>query len=94
VQASQRVILHGEAGSEMHSNVREAGCTWLWWIQGKICYFNCGGGEQNNNKSAPPVGLQQLNISFLYPNSIPWFIRVHGSCQANRESLSYPVIDF
>jgi hypothetical protein len=59
-----------------------------------LCYFNCGGGRQNNDKRAPPVGLWWLNIPFLYPNSIPWFVRVCGSCQANRESLSYLVIDF
>jgi hypothetical protein len=32
----QRVILQGEAGSGMHSNLREAGLTQLWWIQGAI----------------------------------------------------------
>jgi hypothetical protein len=32
----QRVILHSEAGSGMHSHFREAGLTWLWWIQGTI----------------------------------------------------------
>jgi hypothetical protein len=34
VQAFWRVILHGEAGSGMHSHLREAGFTQLWWIQG------------------------------------------------------------
>jgi hypothetical protein len=32
-----------------------------------------------------------LNTSFLSPNSIPWFIRVRGSCQANGESFFYPL---
>jgi hypothetical protein len=32
----QRVILQGEAGSGMHSHLREAGLTGLWWIQGAI----------------------------------------------------------
>jgi hypothetical protein len=31
-----RLVLHGEAGSGMHSHLREAGLTWLWWIQGAI----------------------------------------------------------
>jgi hypothetical protein len=39
-------------------------------------------------------GALLLNIPFLYPYSIPSFIRVCGNCQADRESLSYPVIDF
>jgi hypothetical protein len=30
------VILHGEAGSGMHSYLREAGLTQLWWIQEAI----------------------------------------------------------
>jgi hypothetical protein len=32
----QRVILHGETGSGMHSHLREAGLTRLWWIPGAI----------------------------------------------------------
>jgi hypothetical protein len=36
VQAFWREILHGEAGSGMHSHSREAVFTWLWWIQGAI----------------------------------------------------------
>jgi hypothetical protein len=30
------VILHSEAGSGMHSHLKEAGLTRLWWIQGAI----------------------------------------------------------
>jgi hypothetical protein len=36
VQVFQKVILHGEAGSGMHSHLREADFTWLWWIQGAM----------------------------------------------------------
>jgi hypothetical protein len=32
----QRVILHGEAGSRMHSHSIVAGFTQLWWIQGTM----------------------------------------------------------
>jgi hypothetical protein len=78
----------------MHSHSREAGFTQLWWIQGTIFVTLTAVGVEKNNKGAPPVGLQWLNISFLYPNSIPWFIRAHENCQADGESLSYPVIDF
>jgi hypothetical protein len=39
------------------------------------------------DKRAPPVELKQLNISFLYPNSILWFIRVMGVVRLT-ESLS------
>jgi hypothetical protein len=30
------VTLYDEAGSEMHSHLKEAGFTMLWWIQGMI----------------------------------------------------------
>jgi hypothetical protein len=30
------VILHGESKSGMHSHLREAGLTRLWWIQAAI----------------------------------------------------------
>jgi hypothetical protein len=31
-----KVILHGEVGLGMHSRLREAGFTQMWWIQGAI----------------------------------------------------------
>jgi hypothetical protein len=55
--------------------------------ENNLRYLNCSGDGQNN-KGALPVELYQLNIPFLYPNNIPWFIRVCGSCQANGESQS------
>jgi hypothetical protein len=65
-------------GSLVHSPVVDPG--------NALCYFNWSGVGQNN-KRAPPVGFWWLNIPFLFPNSISWFIRVSGSCQANGESL-------
>jgi hypothetical protein len=51
-----KVISCDEAESGMHSLSREAGLTWLWWIQGAISViFNCCGGRQNNNKRASPM---------------------------------------
>jgi hypothetical protein len=89
-----KVILYGENGSGIHSHPREAGFTQLWWIQGTISATLTAVGVTKQQQKCPSSGALWLNISFLYPNSIPWLIRVHGSCQANRESLSYPVIDF
>jgi hypothetical protein len=63
----------------MHSHSREAGFTLLWWIQGKnLCYLNCCGVDKQQQKG-PSSGALWLNISFLYPNSIPWFISVCGA---------------
>jgi hypothetical protein len=36
VLRSQKVILHGEAGSGMHFHLREAVLTLLWWILGEF----------------------------------------------------------
>jgi hypothetical protein len=35
-QVFWRAILHSEVEAGMHSHLREAGFTWLWWIQGVI----------------------------------------------------------
>jgi hypothetical protein len=53
-QVFQRVLLHGEAGSEMHSHLREASFTQLWWIQGTISATLTVVGV---DKRASPVGL-------------------------------------
>jgi hypothetical protein len=34
-----------------------------------LCYFNCSGDRQDNNKRAPPMGL---DIPFLYLDSVFW----------------------
>jgi hypothetical protein len=85
--------LYGKAGSGMHSHSREAGFTRLWWIQGTISATLTAVGVEETTTKGRSSGALALNISFLYPNSIRWLIRVHGSCQANGEFLSYPVID-
>jgi hypothetical protein len=76
----------------MHSHSREAGFTQLWWIQGTISATLTAVRVHKTTRREP---LQWgFMVEHLYPNSIPWFIRVYGSCQANRDSLSYLVIDF
>jgi hypothetical protein len=58
VQAFRRVILHCEAGSGMHSHLREAGFTQLWWIQGMISATLTAVGVDKTTK-----GLLQWDIS-------------------------------
>jgi hypothetical protein len=65
----QRVVLYGKAGSRMHSYFQEAGFPRLWWIQGMISATLISVGVDKT--TTPRVGLEQLNISFLYPNNIP-----------------------
>jgi hypothetical protein len=95
-QAFQRVILHGEAGLGMHSHSKEAGFTWLWWIQRMIsATLTVVGVDKTTTK-----GLLQWDFSswtfhsFTQTASSALFISVCVSCQANREVPSYPVIDF
>jgi hypothetical protein len=87
-----RVLLHGEAGSGMHSIEG----SWLHSAvvdpRNDLCYLNCVGVEKTTKESLQP-GFSSWTF-YLYPNSIAWFIRVCGSCQANGEFPSYPVIDF
>jgi hypothetical protein len=76
------------------------GCTPVW---GKLASLGYSGSREQcllhwkQQQKGPSSETLWLNIPLLYSNSIPcipWFIRVHGSCQANRQSLSYSVIDF
>jgi hypothetical protein len=31
-----------------------------------LCYFNCSGSRQNKNKRASPMGLQWVDIIYVY----------------------------
>jgi hypothetical protein len=69
----QRVILHGEAGSGMHSHLREAGLTWLWWIQGEISATLTVVGVDKITIKGPSSGILMVGhfiILFFYPDNI------------------------
>jgi hypothetical protein len=53
-----RVILHGEAGWGIHSHLREAGLTQLWFSKEQSATFcEVHVSRQNNNKRASPMRL-------------------------------------
>jgi hypothetical protein len=57
----------GEAGSGIHSHSRKAGFTQLWWNQGTICYFDCGGGGGKQQQKGPSSGALAVEHSILLP---------------------------
>jgi hypothetical protein len=90
----QQVILHGETGSGIHSHSREGGFTWLWWIQGTVSATLTAVGIDKTTTKGPSSGALVAEHSISLPTQHLLVYKVHESCQANRESLSYPVIDF
>jgi hypothetical protein len=61
------VILHGEAGSGMHSHSREAGLTQLWWIQRAItATLTMVGVEKITTKGHLQCGFNGWVFYFMY----------------------------
>jgi hypothetical protein len=73
VQAFQRVILHGEAGSGMHSHSGEAGFTSLWWIQGAIFATLAVVGIDKLTTKGPLHGVLMVGHFILLPRQYPLF---------------------
>jgi hypothetical protein len=67
----QRVILHSEAGSGMHSHSREAGFTQLLWIQGTISATLTAVGVDNQQQKGPSSGALAVEHSIPSPKQHP-----------------------
>jgi hypothetical protein len=89
--AFQRVILHGEAGSGTYSHLKEAGFTWLWWIQGTIsATLTVVGVDKTTTKGPLQWDFSSWTFHSCTQTASPG---LYGSCQ-DMESLSYPIVDF
>jgi hypothetical protein len=64
--------MHGEAGLEMHSHLREAGLTRLWWIQEAITATLTMVGVDKITIKCPSNGALNGWIFYFifYPDSI------------------------
>jgi hypothetical protein len=68
----QRMILHGEARSGMHSPSREAGFTRLWWIQGAISATLTVVGVDKIIKVYKPVSIYFDVCATIAKNTTIW----------------------
>jgi hypothetical protein len=74
-QAFQRVMLHGETGSGMLSHSREAGFTWLWWIQGAIsATLTAVGVDKITTKGPLQWGFSGWTFHFFIQTVSPGFL--------------------
>jgi hypothetical protein len=62
---------YGEAGSVMHSHLREAGFTRLWWIQGMISATLTVGGWTKQQQKDPSSGTLAVEHSIPLPKQHP-----------------------
>jgi hypothetical protein len=68
----QRMILHGEARAGMHSHLREAGFTQLWWIQGAISATLTVVGVDKIIKVYKPVSIYFDVCATIAENTTIW----------------------
>jgi hypothetical protein len=73
-QAFQRVILHGEAGSGIHSHLGEAGFTQLWWTQGAISATLTAVGLDKTTTKGPLQWVLMVGHFILLPRQYLLFL--------------------